>query len=66
MKDGVKDAAGAEAFNKSGCFFFYVGQFLPSLLRLKTGVIHIKDHGPDIKDFERLADKGGIPDEPKF
>jgi hypothetical protein len=29
-------------------------------------VIHIKDHGPDIKDFECLANKGGIPDKPKF
>jgi hypothetical protein len=29
-------------------------------------VIHIKDHGPDIKDFECLAGKGGIPGKPKF
>ncbi len=51
--------ARTKSANRGG-FFFYVGQFLPSLLRLKTAVIHIKDHGPDIKDFECLANKGRI------
>jgi hypothetical protein len=33
---------------------------------LKSVPVKIKDHGPDIKDFECLAGKGGIPDKAGF